>query len=152
MDKPATYYETLISKYLSGEAEAHEVSDLFTWITSDNENRKLFTSLRKSWALTMAYKVENETDLDHEWSALADHLGVSDIHASRGLRRINRRSFLRVAAVLLFLIFPSAIYFLYFMSPGQGMLLADNHIIESTLPDGTQVTLNTGSSLSYPTK
>lgn len=152
MDKPATYYETLISKYLSGEAEAKEVSVLFTWITSDNENRKLFTSIRESWALTMAYNVESNTDLDHEWSEIADRLGVSDIHASRGLRQISRRSFLRVAAILVFLIVPSVAYFLLFMNPGQGMLLADSQIVESTLPDGTQVTLNTGSSLYYPTK
>ena len=152
MDKPATYYETLISNYLSGEAEANQVTELHQWISSDEANRELFASIRKSWALTMAYKVESETDLDQEWSDFADRLGVSNAHASRKLRQFNRRSFLHVAAILLFLIIPSAVYFLFIMGPSDGVLLAEGQIIESTLPDGTQVTLNAGSSLHYPAR
>ena len=152
MDKPATYYETLISNYLSGESEANEVSELKAWIESDNANRKLFTSFRESWALTMAYKVESNTDLHYEWSEFAEHLGVSNAHAGRKLRPNTRRSFLRVAAILLLLIIPTVSYFIFFTNSTESVLLAENQIIESTLPDGTQVTLNTGSSLYYPKK
>ena len=64
----------------------------------------------------------------------------------------GRRNFFRVAAVLLLLIAPSIIYFWFFMTPAEDQLIAREHIIESTLPDGTEVTLNNGSTLNYPSR
>lgn len=152
MDKPVTYYETLISKYLSGEADHKEVAELMAWIESDAENKELFSSFRNSWALTEAYYVESNTDIDQEWSAIAEHIGISEVPVSRKLRPQNRRNFLRVAAILLLLIIPSITYFLFFMNTGSELLFAENQVLESTLPDGTQIALNAGSSLYYPAK
>ncbi|MEN8224099.1 MAG: FecR domain-containing protein [Bacteroidota bacterium] len=152
MDNTATYYETLIARYLSGEADADQIAELNAWISSEEENKQLFTSMRESWALNEALNVENNTDLDEEWSAFSSRTGISDEAVSRKLQPQSSRRFMRVAAILLILIVPSITYFLFFMNPGEDVLLAEDHIIESTLPDGTQITLNTGSSLHYPSK
>lgn len=152
MDNTATYYETLIARYLSGEADADQIAELNAWISSEEENKQLFTSMRESWALNEALNVENNTDLDEEWSAFSSRTGISDEAVSRKLQPQSSRRFMRVAAILLILIVPSITYFLFFMNPGEDVLLAKDHIIESTLPDGTQITLNTGSSLHYPSK
>lgn len=152
MDKTTTYYETLIARYLSGEATAKEVSELSEWLRTDAENLRLFRKIRKSWSLQEAMVVENATDLDSEWNALAERVGISETPVSRKLELQSRRRFLSVAAVLLLLIVPSLLYFLFFMSAGEDLLFADNQVVESTLPDGTQVALNAGSSLHYPSR
>ena len=152
MDKPATYYETLISKYLAGETDSGEVAELKAWIASDSKNRETFTLLRQTWAFTEAYNVDSKTDLDKAWLNFADHIDSSEVAVSGKVRLLNRRSFLRVAAIILVMVIPSIIYFMLFVNQGQGVLLAENQVIESTLPDGTLVALNAGSSLHYPKK
>lgn len=152
MYKQATYYETLITSYLSGEAGMAEVSELNTWLAEDDANLQLFRDYRKSWALQEAQRIENSTDLDSEWAAFAERTGIAKDPVSRELMPQSRRRFIRVAAVLLLLIASSLIYFWFFMPPGEDMLFADKQVVESTLPDGTQVALNAGSSLHYPSR
>ncbi|MCK4569183.1 MAG: FecR domain-containing protein [Bacteroidales bacterium] len=152
MDKPATYYETLITSYLLGEAGAEDVSELNKWLAEDTANLQLFTEYRDSWALQEANRIESSTDLDSEWAAFAERTGMVKETVSRKLMPQSRRRFIRVAAVLLLFIVPSLIYFWFFMNPGEDMLYADKQVVESTLPDGTQVSLNAGSSLHYPSR
>jgi len=152
MDKQATYYEMLITSYLSGEASTAEVSELNTWLAEDDAHLQLFRKCRKSWALQEANRIESSTDLDSEWAAFAEHAGMAKEPVSRELVLQSRRRFIRVAAVLLLFIVPSLIYFWFFMAPGEDTLYADRQVVESTLPDGTQVALNAGSSLHYPSR
>jgi len=119
---------------------------------ADAENMQLFKDLRKVWTLQQAVHVENTIDLDNEWESLTTRTGLYNKSTAKKLSLQTRRSFLRIAAVFLLLIVPSAIYYLFFLPPGNDILLAENHVVESTLPDGTQVALNAGSSLSYPEK
>ena len=150
MDKNATYYETLITRYLSGETTAAEVSELSTWLRADTENLRLFREMRKVWSFQESFHLENTTDLDNEWNALAEKIGITDAPVSRNLHVQTRRRFIRVAAILLLLIIPSMLYLIFFMQPGEDRLYAEQQMIESTLPDGTEVALNAGSSLHYP--
>jgi transmembrane sensor len=152
MDKTTTYYETLISRYLLGEAGAVEVSELSTWLRADAGNLQLFIELRKSWSLQQALQVENTIDVDVEWAELSKKIGITEAPVSRKLEPQSRRKFFRIAAVLLLLIIPSLTYFLFFMPSGEDLLFADQQVVESTLPDGTQVSLNAGSSLHYPSR
>jgi len=152
MNKDTTYYELLISKYLSGETDAAELAELRDWIVLSDENRSLFTHTRKAWALAESMHVETNTDLDAEWSALKNRIAADKVPRVRKLNTRPEKTILRVAAIALVLILPSVLYFLFFMTPNTGMLVADRQQVESTLPDGTQVTLNTGSTLLYPQK
>ncbi|RLD39710.1 MAG: hypothetical protein DRJ15_07735 [Bacteroidetes bacterium] len=150
MNKNSTYYETLISRYLSGESSAAEVSELNTWLGADDGNLALFSEMRKSWALQEALLVENTTDLDSEWDSLSSRIGIEESPSARKIQLQTRRSFLRIAAVFLLLIIPSMVYYWFFIPPGKDMLYAELQMVETTLSDGTQVALNTGSSLHYP--
>ena len=152
MNKDATYYEVLISKYLSGEAAPAELAELRDWVGLSDENRILFTRTRKAWALAESVHVETNTDLDGEWAALQSRITWDEGGKLRKLDTHHGKTLMRVAAIALVLIIPSMLYFLFFMSPKTNMLVADEIQVESTLPDGTQVTLNTGSSLQYPGK
>jgi len=150
MNKDTTYFELLISKYLSGEADHAELSELREWVALSDENRNLFSQTRKAWALAESTHVETNTDLNAEWSAMKSRIAADEGPKIRKISTPPEKTFLRVAAIALVLIIPSVLYFLFFMNPKTDMLVADSRQVESTLPDGTQVTLNTGSSLQYP--
>ena len=152
MTEDTTYYDTLITRYLSGEVSSEETYELEGWLKTDAENLQLFNDMRKVWALQQALHVENTIDLDNEWESLTTRTGLYNKSTGKKLSIQTRRSFLRIAAVFLLLIVPSAIYYLFFLPPGNDMLMAENRVVESILPDGTQVALNAGSSLSYPEK
>ncbi|HSG67148.1 MAG TPA: FecR domain-containing protein [Bacteroidales bacterium] len=152
MNKDTTYYEELIGKYLSGEATSADISDLRTWLEEREENKSLFTQTRKAWALSEAVRAEKQIDLDEEWHALSGMVDLDQDSKVRQLTPVAGKNFLRVAAILLLFIIPSVLYFWFFMQPGNNVLIASGESIESTLPDGTQVALNTGSTLKYPSK
>lgn len=152
MNKDNTYYEILIGKYLSGEADAGELAGLKAWIAASKENHYIFSKTCKAWSLTEAANIETLTNLNHEWEALKPRL---DIHEEAKLRKLTAAppvNFLRVAAILLLFIVPSVLFFWFFMNPVKDVLIAAEQSIESTLPDGTQVALNSGSSLQYPSQ
>jgi ferric-dicitrate binding protein FerR (iron transport regulator) len=152
MNKDATYYESLIAGYLSGEASAAEAAELNAWLGADPGNMRLFTETRKAWLLHEAHYVENYTDLDKEWEILTSRTGLYNEATAKKLSMQTRRSFLRIAAVFLLLIIPSMVYYWFLLPPDSDLLYAENRVLESTLPDGTQVALNAGSSLEYPEK
>ena len=152
MDQNHTYYETLISRYLSGEATGIEITELAAWIRSDDEHMRLFIELQQAWALTESARIESQTSLDEEWDAMAARTGL-DTSARPLLRRMPAgRRLLLVAAVMLLLLAPALLYLWYSTGPTESMLVAGNHVLESTLPDGTQVSLNAGATLIFPSR
>lgn len=149
MNTSATYYETLITRYLSAEASPEEISELTVWVASNEENLKVFTEYRKSWGILEATNIEFSVDVDAEWDAMSKRLGLEEKVAVKSMKNNAVRSFLRVAAIFLIFLLPGLFYYWNYMRPAEEIILADNHLIESTLPDGTEVILNAGSSLEY---
>lgn len=152
MDENATYHEILIARYLSGEATPDELSELSAWLMDDAGNQRFFRGIRDSWALQQAMVVEDTVDPDREWEALSQRTGITMAPVSRTLGERSRRYLMGAAAVALLLILPSIIYFLFFMQAREDLLAAENHVVESVLPDGTEVALNAGAVLHYPTR
>lgn len=150
MDKLPTYEETLIVRYLSGEADAEDTGLLKAWLEEDEKHRAIFREYRKSWALGEAARLEQSIDIEKEWEHFAKKrvIHLSAVKQLTGRSNLQRLS--RIAALFLVLIVPSIIYFFFFMSPQQDILHAETQLLESTLPDGTEVTLNKGSVLHYP--
>jgi len=60
------------------------------------------------------------------------------------------RQFLRVAAVLVILAIPSFFLYKYLEKPAMKELAANTGRIETILPDGSRITLNTGAVIRYP--
>lgn len=150
MEEMATYHETLIAKYLLGETSEEEVQDLLVWLKASSKHVKIFVDMRRTWLTQRAYDVEDTMDLDEEWQAFAKKVSLEEETVTRKIKRSPQRTFLYAAAIALLLIVPSLAYYLYFMQPVKKTLFADSLVTESTLPDGTQVALNTGSVLYYP--
>ena len=150
MKDSATYHEMLIAKYLLGETSDEEVQELLVWLKASSEHVRIFVDMRRTWLTQQAYDVDDAMDLDEEWKAFLNKVNPDEKTVTHKARISPQRTFLYAAAIALLLIIPSLAYYLYFMQPVKKTLFANDMVTESTLPDGTQVALNTGSVLYYP--
>jgi ferric-dicitrate binding protein FerR (iron transport regulator) len=153
-----TYYEELIARYLNGEASHQEVTELTAWVKTSNENTKLFSSYHSTWLKLTESKV-HRINIDEEWFLLQSRIILTgkDIPAPKRMNKVTQKIIplftpvvmLRAAAILLLALIPAILYLLI-TNPRIHLLSAYREPLEQQLPDGTQVTLNTGSTLEYP--
>lgn len=158
MNTNQPYYTELIAKYFAGETNAEEAEVLAAWIHEKEENKKFFDEHRQAWLLTEQVLVPQKTNIDAEWNSISGKLtGKSPIiELSRETRtkqvRLMYRKIARYAAVLMLMLTVSALAYYYIATPKTVLLAAGKTSLEQTLPDGTIVTLNAGSSIEYPEK
>ena len=158
METDSTYPIDLITRYLAGEAEGDDLVFLAEWLKADPANRQIFDDYRETWETMEKSRIEDQLDAYHAWeefealrentSGEADH----DFSVKLGKNRIilTPSRVLRYAAIFFLLSIPAIILFHYYTKPATKLLEASQTIVEGTLPDGSQVTLNSGSHLEYP--
>lgn len=137
----------IIARVLSGENSSDDILSLSEWLNEDEKNREEFRLLKNCW------------DADVAFNHLVSPTFSADkllLHINRENKRIrkarlwNRYVPLIAAACLLFVF--SAAFFLYYTNNDATeyyTLLTDEHKSGFTLEDGTVVTLNKNSRLSY---
>ncbi|PLW93478.1 MAG: hypothetical protein C0592_05930 [Marinilabiliales bacterium] len=149
MTEESTYYENLITRYFSGEAGENEIAELSSWLRESEANRDVFIQFRNAWHALGEDLVMESIDIDQEWSELEAKLSSGKM-VEMGRRR-TIRVVTRIAAAVIILL---GIGFLFrsmiFGGDKTIEVLAQNEVIETTLPDGSKVTLNAGSTLEYP--
>lgn len=142
---------TLISIYLSGEATYQQKAELDAWREADVQNEKEFQKISESWNLTHTNIKYLSPDKEKVWNKI-----VNGINRMQPVKMYSRTFFYRtvsIAATVALLIGISlpALFssrdenkFMSFKAPmGQKA--------EVILPDGTNVSLNSGSVLTYST-
>ncbi|MCK9424118.1 MAG: FecR domain-containing protein [Bacteroidales bacterium] len=153
MKTSSSYYDDLITRYLSGEASAGEIHTLEHWVKADPANRKVFEEYSKTWSTLGKSRIEYTLNLDMEWNIIQLKISTSK---HKDLRFFRPSSFvlrlLRVAALLLLLAIPTFLLFRYFLHPVEKQFSAQNDVVSCKLPDGTAVTLNKGATLVYPSR
>jgi transmembrane sensor len=154
MEKNSHHIEQIITKFLEGTFSDIE-SELFTkWLKESRENRESYFAYKNIWL--EAKTPEDQDFVDHSWSRLRLRtiLQENDRHAlTTGWRDYLVR--FSIAASILVLIGIS----LYFGSETRRLSCVEQMVHEIhvplgsrtsiTLPDGTHVWLNAGSSLTY---
>lgn len=141
---------TLIFKHLSGETEKTEEKQLFNWLEESEENKSIFKEYQKVWDMSETkFSPEiDAVDVDAEWNIFKNEVGFDDKILIPKQKSIKKFSIYRVVA------FVSAVLILgiaalYFLNPKEEVLYAQNEILESKLPDGTEITVNKNSSITY---
>jgi ferric-dicitrate binding protein FerR (iron transport regulator) len=163
MEKEPTYYELLITRYLSGEATPGEIIELSSLSGQNPENEKLFRESLKAWMAVEEVRISEATNIDTELERLRVREESSPVaHGSwlmvdkdNVVKTISPvipmyHLLLRVAAVLVILAIPLFFIYRYLSQPGLTEISANSGRVETLLPDGSQVTLNTGALLQYP--
>ena len=145
-----------IAAYLAGKATAEEIAIVEQWLNASIDNKAYFESLKKTWVESGKLNPAPVlVDVDKAWNKLASRIEANEkenkiISIDRKSKKTMSRTLLKVAAVLIPILFLSIIYFWQTNKVKQMNIIASERIIQDTLPDGTTVEINTNSKLSYP--
>ncbi len=145
----------LLAKYLAGETNEKEKAAVEKWLGQSAENRAEFGKLRSDWKIMESMK---QFDVDNAWKKLHGRIleneepVLSDSGKSADMhRRISWGTPLRIAASLLLLI---ALGASVAIAVGRFQKVtvttsANERLKNVTLPDGSTVTMNSNTTLSY---
>jgi ferric-dicitrate binding protein FerR (iron transport regulator) len=151
----------LIARHLSGETSEAEEQKLSTWLESGDENRNQFEEFKTLWERMDKVSSIASLDIEAEWKTLESRIereasGQSHPAAPSGEKAGKSRSMIFMVsriAVAALVIIALAIGGLYTSrNMGNRTLLTAELAEELILPDGSIVTLNSHSSLTYPKK
>jgi len=149
--------ETWIAKHLTGEATPQEETQLQEWIDENPENKKLFVDFKQVMELGKKHYDTNSSislniDINSEWNHFLKNVehnqGLKVIKLNKG-SAISRNNWLKIAASVV-LIASVGLLINYFSTRSSLIQYQTaQNTQEIVLPDGSVVTLNKNTSLSY---
>lgn len=137
----------IIARVLSGESSSDDILSLSEWLNEDEKNRDEFRRLKNYWDADVAFKHSVAPAFSAD--KLQQKINVQRRQTDR--RQMWRNAIPLIAAACLLFIFSTA-FFLYNTNDRTSeyyTLLAGEHTSHFTLEDGTVITLNKNSRLSY---
>lgn len=136
----------LIARKLSGEATAEEEKILAEWIREDQSNKEIFDQYSRLWDRTGETEQMEQINIDEEWHKFSGAVGER-----RKTGRLRRMSFIaRLAAAVFAGLIITFSGLLIYRTAAFTKVKAVAQVREVRLPDGSAVTINTGSVLKYP--
>mgnify|MGYP002558777656 FL=1 len=137
----------IIARVLSGESSSDDILSLSEWLNENKKNRDEFRRLKNYWDADVAFKHSVAPAFSAD--KLLRQIDLQDKCARK--RQLWNRFTPLIAAVTLLFIFSTA-FFLYHTNNHVAeyyTLLTDEHKSNFTMEDGTVITLNKNSRLSY---
>lgn len=145
--------DELIIRHLAGEASSEEERQLRTWLAQLPENERYYDDLKKVFELGSAHltqkKQEIDVDINQEWKKFVQTVEKKEAPVRTLIQENSSWPWLRIAATF-FLIAVSGFVINYFIFKNSDINFqtADSTRL-ITLPDGSTITLNKYSELSY---
>lgn len=141
----------LLDKHFAGECTDIETKTIHQWTNSKPENKSIFNEYEQLWLISESNKIDE--NIDDEWKNFESKVFVQSesetkiipLNSQKGSYKI----FFRLAASITLIIAISALAY-YFSGTKYQEVVATNTVIESILPDGSQVSLNANSKIQYP--
>jgi len=143
--------DDLLAKHLLGEDTPDEKIAIENWLRSDPANQYHFDKLRSVWEHSLQTAMPVDTDTEEAWKRFQLR-----IHAGRSFstgKPVQRMMWVRYAAVIILVAGISLMAYL-FNSKNEELITASttNNVLKDTLSDGSVVTLNKHSSVTYPSR
>ena len=154
MNKTVENIENLLAKIVSGNATKKEMEQLDEWMNKSLDNEKIIQKSKKAWEISQN-QILPETE-EHDKSEV---LRQTQKQNSLQLLRTRRQLLIyKIAAIIAIpLTFAISSYFInsheYLSKAAQICQISapKGHVSKCKLPDGTEVWINTGSTLTYNT-
>lgn len=140
--------DELLIKFLLKESSEEENQKVENWLNIDEANKKHFTQLETIWQLSNTLKSESKRDENVAWESFKTRRG--NLQGQNGkIKKLNApKVWFRIAAVLFIAVGGWLLYNLY-ASRNYTELSANNQVRTENLPDGSALTLNKHSKISY---
>jgi transmembrane sensor len=134
----------LLARYFSGECTPGEREHVHEWKEASAENRSEFESLQQVWGAMDKTSPDRNIDVEAEW----ENHQLNYMQTETRQKKIRSLSFpFRIAASFIILLGIGYFAWSYFSKETITSEIASTRQI--TLPDGSRVTLNAGSKLTY---
>jgi transmembrane sensor len=132
-------------KYLLSETNADEQEQVKQWLTND-ANLAYYNQLKKIWDDSRQLSLTSTADEDKAWQKFQQRIHPAPV------RRI-RLGWIRIAASVAIIVGLGLLTYWVFADHTKEMtVVAQKAVLNDTLPDGSVVTVNKGSSISYQSK
>ncbi len=148
---PEIFYRSLIIKEIKGETSTNESLALDQWINENSENQKIYNELWSAYALTAPDINLFYPDKEVAWSNIINKIVLPKEKRGWVIQLIRTAA----AAVIFFLIGIGVQYFRTektppdFLNQYSTVIVPEGQKSMIVLPDGSNVWLNSGSSLKY---
>jgi len=142
-----THIHNLISRLLNGDCSEIEIAELSTWTNTSENNQKEFLQIKDLWDLT------NHTEKKSTEQLILFYRKKLDESKQTRIKQINRIA--AIAAVLLIGFVSNILFPWRFVDQTQHLNVYSVPLgsrSKIVLYDGTEVYLNSGSTLTYPTE
>lgn len=140
--------DDILVKQLLGEATEAEQAAVNEWVSQSEANKKHYHQFKQIWDSSKEIAATSTVNEDAAWARFQERVTTEEETTPKQIPLTRRPNWMQVAASLVLLV--SCGWLLsYFVLGTTTTLVADNQVITETLPDGTQVTINKGSSLSF---
>ncbi|WP_165042788.1 FecR family protein [Dysgonomonas sp. ZJ709] len=139
--------ETLIVKYLTGEASCNDIITISDWLKSDDRNKLIFAQIKEYWQ----GDISSEYNINYEqtFETLLSQIKNETKSKSAVKKPISR--YLQIASIAA--AFIGIVYLAVFNNEKRPVkyysYISGNSVSEFNLPDGTHISLNKNSVLTY---
>lgn len=152
-----TINEDLLVKYLANETDNEETLKVENWIQASDENKKQFEQFLLIWEQSLQLTTPAAVNVDDAWQRMQQHIAQSENAKMVVPVKSFIQSWLRIAAAVLIVVCAGWFGYVLFTknSPVQiatVIVSSADKVVTDTLPDGSVITINKNSSLSYPSK
>lgn len=140
-------------KHLLGEASLEEEQAVMEWMNESTTNKEHYNQLKKIWDNSKKLAIDSTLDVNKAWERFQTR--VADQSESPKISRRGGLSWMRVAAAVILLAgLGIAAYYVVnnYSSPKEIIAQTSQNVLTDTLSDGSIVTLNKQSTITYPSK
>ncbi|NCD69584.1 FecR family protein [Mucilaginibacter agri] len=142
--------DDLLVKYLAGEASPEEATNAELWINASETNKKYYTHFKLIWDESEGVGANRNVDENAAWARLQSRMAIAHGNHKPKSKIKNRWIQLAASIVLVCLIG----YIMRNQSESNKMISRSSgvNVVDEHLSDGSVVTLNSNSELSYPSR
>jgi transmembrane sensor len=146
--------EELLVKYLLGEANEAERGEVSDWINASDENRKYYDHFSLIWNESKKIEATSTVNVEHAWTKFKKRTEEAETRQTKVIEFPAKKfNWMRAASVAALI--GAGVMAYTFSVNNSGKLMAvnsGNAVLIDTLPDGSVVTLNKNSSITYNSK
>jgi transmembrane sensor len=138
-------------KHLLGEASPEEEQAVIEWMNENATHKEYYEQLRKIWDTSKDLAAGSTVDVNKAWAKFQRRIGGHD--ESPKVIKSNRFSWMKVAASVILIAGLGFAAFLLInnnIGPKDVVAQTNQNVLIDTLSDGSIVTLNKRSTLTYP--
>ena len=149
--------DDLLVKHITGEATTAEVQEVEKWLADDEANRHYFEHFKLIWEESVQLADTAQVDEQAAWQRFQNRVQTGSFPTPKAKVWSMNSPLLRAAVIAGLIIGLAALtYFLFQNKPGKVLAMSNIHtndVVKSdSLPDGSLVTLNKYSQVSFPEK